>query len=59
MSMYVKKKVTLAADVDFASCPPLFWKLSRMLINIIEIPSPSDPHIIGFRRPYLSYNTWL
>jgi hypothetical protein len=55
ISMYVKKKVTLAEDVDFARSPPLLWKLRRIEIIIIEIPSPKDPHIIGLRRPYLSF----
>lgn len=50
----MKKKATLADEVAFASGPPLSWKLSKTAIIIIEMPSPSDPHIIGLRRPYLS-----
>lgn len=58
ISIYVKKKVTLAEDVDFARSPPLLWKLSRIDINIMERPRPNDPHIMGLRRPYLSYNMY-
>lgn len=45
---------TLADAVDLARLPPSFLKLSRMEINIMEIPKTNDPHIIGFRRPIRS-----
>lgn len=51
----VKKNATLAAEVDFSTEEPL--KLNRIEINIIEIPSPSEPHIMGRRRPMRSTNS--
>ena len=40
--------------VDLACMPPLLWKLNKMLISIMQIPSKNEPIIIGFRRPYRS-----
>lgn len=48
----VKKKATLADAVGRSTSEPL--KLSKIDIIIIEMPSPKDPQIIGFRRPMRS-----
>lgn len=49
----VKKNVILADAVLFITSPecPGLWKESKTDINIIEIPRPNEPIIIGLRRP--------
>lgn len=45
---------TLAEAVDLARLPPRSWKLNKIDINIMEIPRPKEPHIMGFRLPMRS-----
>lgn len=46
-----KKKATLADEVRLDNPESASEKLSNIAIIIMQMPSPSDPHIMGRRRP--------